>query len=419
MSSLGEELETKISEEVGFKPLGIKRILPAASTKLPFASLDNFAIDNHNNKYAAASGELLICGDLQKLREYVTNDNEEDNYEPEYKHEISNIIALKFMNGKLILVTKSGRICEYSTENLNQELMNHELKLDLVSVKTLPSKIIMLDSSNVLKGLSLSNLNLENIAENISSFDVLYDKLVYISVLKDIYVSDTISNGVNKKIILPESLSEELDDGYEALDIKILSENEYFVVFGNNVSPDESDPSYDHKTYVVSQKEESVVYQETFDIAPAFASVLRYPCYYNVILPGIFEEDKNVNIIGSATSSEISVWDSVNVVQPDQDSERAVFPISKETDEDTTPIGMCLDFSTVGEIPEPCPGVDNTDSLPLVYSLTNEGFLQINGFYHTGLIKAGKYDIKLLGERIYSIYEQDGGEVEEGKMMSQ
>ncbi|KAH7590081.1 hypothetical protein J7295_00467 [Nakaseomyces glabratus] len=415
MSSLGEELETKISEEVGFKPLGIKRILPAASTKLPFASLDNFAIDNHNNKYAAASGELLICGDLQKLREYVTNDNEEDNYEPEYKHEISNIIALKFMNGKLILVTKSGRICEYSTENLNQELMNHELKLDLVSVKTLPSKIIMLDSSNVLKGLSLSNLNLENIAENISSFDVLYDKLVYISVLKDIYVSDTISNGVNKKIILPESLSEELDDGYEALDIKILSENEYFVVFGNNVSPDESDPSYDHKTYVVSQKEESVVYQETFDIAPAFASVLRYPCYYNVILPGIFEEDKNVNIIGSATSSEISVWDSVNVVQPDQDSERAVFPISKETDEDTTPIGMCLDFSTVGEIPEPCPGVDNTDSLPLVYSLTNEGFLQINGFYHTGLIKAGKYDIKLLGERIYSIYEQDGGEVEEGK----
>ncbi|CAI6452204.1 BPK_HP2_G0024510.mRNA.1.CDS.1 [Saccharomyces cerevisiae] len=56
---------------------------------------------------------------------------------------------------------------------------------------------------------------------------------------------------------------------------------------------------------------------------------------YKVTLSGLIEPDANVNVLASSCSSEVSIWDSKQVIEPSQDSERAVLPISEETDKDT------------------------------------------------------------------------------------
>ena len=60
MSSLCDEVETNISEDFGFKGLGLKKILPSYNEKLPFTTLQNLDILNAKSLYAVSYTHLDV-----------------------------------------------------------------------------------------------------------------------------------------------------------------------------------------------------------------------------------------------------------------------------------------------------------------------------------------------------------------------
>ncbi|CAI4404106.1 ASN_collapsed_G0026520.mRNA.1.CDS.1 [Saccharomyces cerevisiae] len=194
---------------------------------------------------------------------------------------------------------------------------------------------------------------------------------------------------------LPSELEELPVEEYSPLSVTILSPQDFLAVFGNVISETDDEVSYDQKMYIIKHIDGSASFQETFDITPPFGQIVRFPYMYKVTLSGLIEPDANVNVLASSCSSEVSIWDSKQVIEPSQDSERAVLPISEETDKDTNPIGVAVDVVTSGTILEPCSGVDTIERLPLVYILNNEGSLQIVGLFHVAAIKSGHYSINL------------------------
>ena len=107
------------------------------------------------------------------------------------------------------------------------------------------------------------------------------------------------------------------------MDIKILSKDQFLLVIGNLLPADETeDISYDQKTYILdynggeitqpaekTEETPSLVFHESFDIAPAYGSVLRFPYFYHVKLHNLLVNVENINIIGSSCASDLTIMD--------------------------------------------------------------------------------------------------------------
>lgn len=404
MSCIGSEVETLTSEDFGFKKLGQVTILPSYDEKLPFASLQNLDISNHGSLYAACSGNKVVIGELQQLRDYIQNDaNSELSFK--WEKEVDDVIAVKLIRDqRLVYVTKQSQVFELDLNKLGEPTEVFNFNCDLVYVKFWRSSILLaLDSDGQLRSLHLAQRQLAPLLENVAAFDVHQDKLCvfFRSFSVEIYELSK-WNQLSKylEFATPPELLDEIKEEYLPVSITALASHEYQLVFGIPVSSEEEDVSYDHKIFVVKKLDDKITFQESFDITPAFGSVLRYPMYYNEKLSDLVYDIPQINILASSCSSEITIWDSANVVQPLQDSERAVLPISKVTDNDTNPVGIALDIASKGAVAQPCPGVDSVDKMPLIYVLNNEGSLQIIGFYHATAIKEGKFNVNSLAQSI-------------------
>lgn len=404
MSTLGPEIETVISEDYGFKKLGQTTILPSYDEKLPFACLQNLDISNAASLYVACSGSKIVIGSLQLLRDHIQNDSKFDLMFM-WEREAADVIAVKLIRGdNMVFVNRSGHIFSLDLKNLGdpQKIGTFDRSLEQVKIWR-NCALLALDSQNQLCSYHLQKKQLEPLVDDVVSFDLLEDQLytfhkdysVQLHVMQNFQATEK-----KDEFTTPSELLEEIKDEYSPISISALSNNQYQLVYGIPVAETEEDVSYDHKIYVVSRSGAGFSFQESFDITPAFGSVLRFPTYYTTALPKVFEGGQQIDILASSCSSEVTVWDSTRVIQPAQDSERAVLPISKVTDNDTNPVGIALDVVTEGTIAEPCPGVDAVDKLPLIYILNNEGSLQIVGIYHSTAIKQGKFSLTALKQSL-------------------
>ena len=433
-SIVSDEIQTNTSEDFGFKSLGQSSILPSYNEKLPYACLENLDISNDKSLFVAYSGGKLIIGQLQSLREYVvkkddSNDDEGNNKElaTMWSHDIPDVIFCKFDRKakRVILVTQQGQVLAIGLETFDIQKLG-DLERQVVQVKLVwdgenRDILLILDGDSNLTCLPIIDIAssgvTQSLGENVASFDFDHGRLLVLNKQSSnaIQIFDAVSLRETPlpNVIFPipaEIVSSMEEEGLVPLDIKILSNNQFLLVVGNLLSADETeDISYVQKTYILdcngdeatqpAEKTEgasSLVFHESFDIAPAYGSVLRFPYFYHVKLHNLLVNVENINIIGSSCASDLTIFDSKEVVQPSQDSERAVLPINQTTDNDTNPIGMALDYSSSGVINEPCSGVDSIERLPLIYILNNEGMLQVAGLYHESAIKNGGFHVENL-----------------------
>ncbi|CAI4361833.1 BAP_1a_G0026120.mRNA.1.CDS.1 [Saccharomyces cerevisiae] len=394
MSSLKDEVPTETSEDFGFKFLGQKQILPSFNEKLPFASLQNLDISNSKSLFVAASGSKAVVGELQLLRDHITSDSTPLTFK--WEKEIPDVIFVCF-HGDQVLVSTRNALYSLDLEELSEFRTVTSFEKPVFQLKNVNNTLVILNSVNDLTALDLRTKSTKQLAQNVTSFDVTNSQLAVL--LKDrSFQSFAWRNGEMEKqfeFSLPSELEELPVEEYSPLSITILSPQNFLAVFGNVISETDDEVSYDQKMYIIKHIDGSASFQETFDITPPFGQIVRFPYMYKVNLSGLIEPDANVNVLASSCSSEVSIWDSKQVIEPSQDSERAVLPISEETDKDTNPIGVAVDVVTSGTILEPCSGVDTIERLPLVYILNNEGSLQIVGLFHAAAIKSGRYSINL------------------------
>ncbi|AJR51981.1 Nup159p [Saccharomyces cerevisiae YJM1463] len=394
MSSLKDEVPTETSEDFGFKFLGQKQILPSFNEKLPFASLQNLDISNSKSLFVAASGSKAVVGELQLLRDHITSDSTPLTFK--WEKEIPDVIFVCF-HGDQVLVSTRNALYSLDLEELSEFRTVTSFEKPFFQLKNVNNTLVILNSVNDLSALDLRTKSTKQLAQNVTSFDVTNSQLAVL--LKDrSFQSFAWRNGEMEKqfeFSLPSELEELPVEEYSPLSVTILSPQDFLAVFGNVISETDDEVSYDQKMYIIKHIDGSASFQETFDITPPFGQIVRFPYMYKVTLSGLIEPDANVNVLASSCSSEVSIWDSKQVIEPSQDSERAVLPISEETDKDTNPIGVAVDVVTSGTILEPCSGVDTIERLPLVYILNNEGSLQIVGLFHVAAIKSGHYNINL------------------------
>ena len=394
MSSLKDEVHTETSEDFGFKFLGQKQILPSFNEKLPFASLQNLDISNSKSLFVAASGSKAVVGELQLLRDHITSDSTPLTFK--WEKEIPDVIFVCF-HGDQVLVSTRNALYSLDLEELSEFRTVTSFEKPVFQLKNVNNTLVILNSVNDLSALDLRTKSTKQLAQNVTSFDATNSQLAVL--LKDrSFQSFAWRNGEMEKqfeFSLPSELEELPVEEYSPLSVTILSPQDFLAVFGNVISETDDEVSYDQKMYIIKHIDGSASFQETFDITPPFGQIVRFPYMYKVTLSGLIEPDANVNVLASSCSSEVSIWDSKQVIEPSQDSERAVLPISEETDKDTNPIGVAVDVVTSGTILEPCSGVDTIERLPLVYILNNEGSLQIVGLFHVAAIKSGRYSINL------------------------
>ncbi|CAI4392950.1 BBM_1a_G0026050.mRNA.1.CDS.1 [Saccharomyces cerevisiae] len=394
MSSLKDEVPTETSEDFGFKFLGQKQILPSFNEKLPFASLQNLDISNSKSLFVAASGSKAVVGELQLLRDHITSDSTPLTFK--WEKEIPDVIFVCF-HGDQVLVSTRNALYSLDLEELSEFRTVTSFEKPVFQLKNVNNTLVILNSVNDLSALDLRTKSTKQLAQNVTSFDVTNSQLAVL--LKDrSFQSFAWRDGEMEKqfeFSLPSELEELPVEEYSPLSVTILSPQDFLAVFGNVISETDDEVSYDQKMYIIKHIDGSASFQETFDITPPFGQIVRFPYMYKVTLSGLIEPDANVNVLASSCSSEVSIWDSKQVIEPSQDSERAVLPISEETDKDTNPIGVAVDVVTSGTILEPCSGVDTIERLPLVYILNNEGSLQIVGLFHVAAIKSGHYSINL------------------------
>lgn len=408
MSVVGEEVSTETSEDFGFKKLGQATILPSYNEKLPYTSLQNLDISNEKCRYVATSGGKVVIGDLQSLREFIQND---ENTEISFlwERELKDVMMVKFsVSEDVVIVCKDGSVYTVDQNSLNDPKNIYKFDKALSQAQLFQSSLLAITIDDQLFSYNLAQSSLSSsIADNLASFDIMDNELYLLLDDYSVQVKNLQNNHETiKKLSAPQELMDEFHDQYHPNIIKVLNKNQLLLVFGEKVSETDEDVMYDHKFFIVDHSADQPTFSESFDMTPAFGSVLRYPTSYNIRIQEPVPEYEVINVLASACSSEVTIWDSKEVIQPSQDSERAVLPISKTTDNDTNPIGVSLDVSTHGVITDPCPGVDKIDRLPLIYILNDEGNLQIVGLYHSSAIKSGNFSVPNVEEASSRTIEQ-------------
>ncbi|CUS23990.1 LAQU0S13e00826g1_1 [Lachancea quebecensis] len=407
MSVLEDELPTATSEDFGFKPLGKIDILPSCEEQLPFSKLQNFAISNTSKLYAAASNHKVIVGTLHNLRDQLSDveetgaDSSGESKQLQFLSEkdLECVVYVGFNSAgtTVLCITRTFELFQFDVlqkewSSLNISSPSAE-ELTVTSVKPLSPDLqtILVQASKHLYQIEISGTS-SVIASDITDFDVGYNQYVLMQGDGTVQVHENFQTQSPKIFTPPNDILEQITEEFAPLAINVLSELHYLVVFGNPITESDEDVVYDHKMYLVTLTENNEAkFQESFDIAPAFGSVLRNPNYYRISLDQLMPSVPHLYIISSAASSELTLLDDHAVIQPSQDSDRAVLPINQDTDNDTNPVGMAIDLTSELRVPEPCQGVSVSSNLPIVFVLNSEGEVLVFALFNSSGIKNNEF----------------------------
>ncbi|CEP62155.1 FG-nucleoporin NUP159 LALA0_S04e09076g [Lachancea lanzarotensis] len=406
MSTVEEELPTTISEDFGFKPLGEIDLLPGFNENVPFSRLHNLAVSNQRGLYVAAGGGKVVAGELQNLRDQILQETDgKRTLEFLLEVKTENVIYVGFhgtSDAEIIWISRTGILHRFDVakKETTQSSINNadpDATSKIVKVQQLrgssKSFLVLYSSKNLYSVTESGDATL--VAEKVCDLDVGKTNWALFSLDGTITVYHLGGTIIEKTIELPQDIRNEMDEDVQPLSVLALSQAQFVVVLGEDVPEFDEDAEYDHKVYVVSNNEDTgTAFHESYDIAPAFKSVVRNPTYYKYILNDLIPSIPNLFIIASATSPEITLLDEKEVLQPNQDSDRAVLPINPKTDNDTNPIGLAVDLTSSEQIPEPCSGVDFAVRLPLVFVLNNEGRLSVFALFHSSGIRSKQFSAK-------------------------
>ncbi|SSD61916.1 uncharacterized protein SCODWIG_03677 [Saccharomycodes ludwigii] len=427
--SVGEELETIITDDFGFKPVnstllnlvttskGGNHETEDKSRKIPYVNQRCLSI---NEKYFIVSDGLtshVRIGELDKLRSKLFNNNvEEDNDDIPFlfDNELPNdtIISVESFTDNVnifYVITQLGKIyqLDISTGVKNDwGQSSKSLNTNIAMCKKQNGSLIILCENGDLLQYNVSTSALTTVANNVEYFDILQTEKIVYSINTEIYIYSVKSKCVVQKFSVSIDAEEEYDNGEQeqpeplkCLVVEFISNKTFLVVYGTTDTNSEDGDFYNHKIFIIDIENNSV--EQTYDVIPPFAQSLRKPTLYKAICVNLNNTYKETVVFASSCSSELSIItvetasNKIATQIPDQDSNRAILPMDPVTDNDTTPIGMALDcWNTDLPILSPCPGVDSATELPLIYVLNNLGQLQAFALFSMQSIKDTTLSLK-------------------------
>ncbi|KAL6948703.1 hypothetical protein ACO0QE_001176 [Hanseniaspora vineae] len=401
----GTELETFVSENFAFKPVSSIQLLKPFE-KVPFVQQNLLQI---NEKYLVCS-----CGDdntvnvveTSKFREQIAKldqDSEQQVSENSVEFDLSypvneTVVYIGISNGHIIVVTEQSTLFLVPLENALDSASWDSKKFKFAGPETFgtitmcivfsTSEILALYENNELYQVSLKNgsLNSKLFGKDITYIDTFLNNTLAYATTEGFF-----ADGKSFKLDFTGDDDEEENKELCPISITFISKTKVLCCIGENVAADAEDVFYNYKTYVVDLND--LTFSETYDVTPAFATLLRKPCCYNLHLVNYIKDAPFVSVLANSSSSELSVVSvsekegtKVCVEQSVQESDRAILPMDENTDEDTTPVGMALDcwnreISLEKQLGEHAGEVDQ-NQYPLVYVLNNQGKLQIFAFLY-------------------------------------
>lgn len=394
MSSLLGEFALKTTEDLGFKPLWSKALVPGFKEQIPFAKLTNVSIHQVKKFIALGSSTEVLIYKLQALRE--------ENYDALDKKTFdSNVISVLFAGKHLYVTLENNQIWYSDVNHFSWELLySNDLQASIYDVKVFGDDVIILTNDHAVLAISGSAPNslrvLDTVAKSVS-LDSFEGQLTTLTLDGDINIYDQ-----EYKLVLAIS-KPEITDPSDPITINRVSKRLAIVSYGESVSSGDTDIMYDLKSFVVNL--ETQEFAPSMDIAPPFSTVLRNPSYYTQTLYDITGDLHHLYLVGSSCASELSIISDSSVFTPDQDSNQAILPINPDTDNDTQPIGMAIDIVSEGTVFEPCSGVDSADNLPLVYVLTNLGELHCWALFHHSALTEGTFTIEPTRKHLLKYFE--------------
>ena len=206
--------------------------------------------------------------------------------------EIENVVFVGFTStaNAVVFATRDGAFFVFEIQQQEWRVLDALLPSNstpVASVKSIPTTpdSFFVQLSDKLYRASISG-TCTLVAENITDFDTGLDNYALLYQDGSVEVHHGYSKDLNpEKFSLPSDISNEDADEFSPLSILTLSKDRYLVVFGNLVTEADEDVAYDHKIYAVDVTSNGKsTFQESFDIAPAFGSILRNPTYYGISL---------------------------------------------------------------------------------------------------------------------------------------
>ncbi|AMD21527.1 HFL329Wp [Eremothecium sinecaudum] len=401
------ELSTVTSEQFGFKPLFSKQLVNSYNESLPFKKLNCLQINSAYKTFIACGAGEVVTGQLKELQQF--GEGAETNFT---RHKVnSGVLAVGFAADSTVYATLTGELWSKSLRaNDEWKLLDVGLPGAITAMKCFACYVFAcVEGSNELYRVQLPQKTTLKIAEGICDFDVLEGNLIYIQKNYTIVQVKTLNpTSVVRKFQVPENLRE---DDKRPIALSYLSQEQVFLVLGIPTEAEEVDVQYSHSMYVCSLSQKSI--QESFDLVPAFSTVNRNPIYYHSTLYDFTPDTKRLHIMASSCSSELSLMNDTEVIQPLQDSDGAVLPVNPDTENDTNALGLAIDVVTKTQVLEPCEGVDSTTELPAIYVLTNLGVLQCWSLFHKGALKSGTLSLKETTARLTN--EQSTDQLKSGE----
>ena len=159
-----EEIVTTISEDLGFKLLGAKVILPPfPNERLPLASLDDFKINNEANLFVATCSNQIIFGNLQKLRDFVLSEKDTENDLQSYNFTILNdiisddddiiFVDISYSTRQIVVITLCGKLFLIDFENFTtlKPFKQIDSNIKILKCLIINDTLYYIDSNHSLK----------------------------------------------------------------------------------------------------------------------------------------------------------------------------------------------------------------------------------------------------------------------------
>ena len=383
-------LDEVTSEHFGFKLITSSQGVKVFDSPIPFESVNSrdvslFTIANINGYFACSNLNSIILESTKKLND-INNNNEEGFSMSSWQRitDLNDVTKLQFNADESKLNILDDGVVKYidaeNFPNVSQDsikivessLPAGEKVTDIAISPTVASDILALASGSLYLNMEKRISNAEEVVEAFS-WGINGKSIVY-------------SSGAGVKVATLESGSTagsyeiaSQEDDQRVLVCKEIGHHVYLVVFGGReLDPDDQDFL---STVIVCDENWGV--KETYDtyVADPFGAP-RIGTYYIETIHNWWSKDQTLAFITSAKASEISTIECLSDVPAKSlvhmnDTDKALFPVNEETDDDVSSVGIAVDLTAVDvTVENPCLGVDSaTGKLPRLWNLTQEGTL--------------------------------------------
>ncbi|ODQ64750.1 hypothetical protein NADFUDRAFT_52374 [Nadsonia fulvescens var. elongata DSM 6958] len=373
-SQLLLDLDETTTEDWGFNALGSHGAprLVEPYTELPRRPICLFALANKCQLFVAAGSQGVTVGSLEELRKATAENNSVAATTIAFSEEV---LYLVFTSDEkhLVIVSTTGSLYVFLVEAFkNGPSPEPIISIPVGDIKDIKANPYIGKELAILSqdgGLIIYNIETQSSNSVVSAGAKSFawspkGKQLVVGKNDGTLQQYTPTGDARASIPRPE----ELEQGHFALNITWLETHLFVVVYSAPQTPEE----HDFTSYIVKrEKADNIIkFLKIFDPCPPYGDESRFGSFYVDVLKNWQEDIPYLILMSAAPSADISIFTTEESFSLLDDNTRASLPMSED---DTSPVGMAIDFSSSEPVSEPCKGVDECAPLPILWVLNNEG----------------------------------------------